>query len=230
MTDLVATRLDLQRVATHVMARRRHAVCARFGLRATPGGIGTPAFGPDEHIEVVRITPTALVHETGGHVHSHPLAGATLGQLADFVGVDLAKPFSVGQDTPAVGAVDEPLSLDPAAIGHLADWYGLGWRVLDDVTATAVNPDTVQLWPEHFDVGTIVDVGPGPDDRANVGASPGDRYVDEPYLYVQPWSGDRPGDAAYWNISFGAVLRRSECPTVDAGVAFIAAGLGYLTG
>ena len=35
-------------MATHVLARRRHAVSGRFGLRATPGGIGTPAFGPPD--------------------------------------------------------------------------------------------------------------------------------------------------------------------------------------
>ncbi len=54
-----ATRNALQRVAVHVLARRRHAVTGRFGLRATPGGFGTPAFGPDE--EVLRIAGDRLV-------------------------------------------------------------------------------------------------------------------------------------------------------------------------
>ena len=36
------TRDELQRIATHVLARARFAATGRFGLRATPGGFGTP--------------------------------------------------------------------------------------------------------------------------------------------------------------------------------------------
>jgi hypothetical protein len=82
-----------------------------------------------------------------------------------------------------------------------------------------------QIWPEHFDLGTDVAVGGG---RANLGVSPGDRFSAEPYLYVGPWSADRPGDAAYWNASFGALATWSEIPEVDAADAFFARGLGYL--
>ncbi|MEZ5234096.1 MAG: hypothetical protein R2749_15505 [Acidimicrobiales bacterium] len=42
-----ATMEALQRVATHVLARARHIATGRFGLRATPGGFGTPSFGPE---------------------------------------------------------------------------------------------------------------------------------------------------------------------------------------
>ena len=67
-----ATRTELQRIATHVLARRRMDLCAKFGLRATPGGIGTPASG-GEH-EVVRIAGTTLVREVTG-VESRTLGG-----------------------------------------------------------------------------------------------------------------------------------------------------------
>ena len=50
----------------------------------------------------------------------------------------------------------------------------------------------------------------GDDVRANLGASPGDAYEPEPYLYVGPWGPERPGDPGYWNAPFGAVLRRGE--------------------
>ena len=88
---LTTTRLDLQRVATHVLARRRHAVSGRFGLRATPGGIGTPAFGSPDVLEVVRTAGTSLVHELGGSSRVVPMAGATLADLAALVDVDLRR-------------------------------------------------------------------------------------------------------------------------------------------
>jgi hypothetical protein len=52
------TRVALQQVAVHVLARRRHAMTGRFGLRPTPGGLGTPLFGEGE---VVRISGDVLV-------------------------------------------------------------------------------------------------------------------------------------------------------------------------
>ena len=62
--SFAATRDTVHRIATHILGRRRHDLSGKFGLRATPGGIGTPAFGP-EH-EVVRITGTTLVRERTG--------------------------------------------------------------------------------------------------------------------------------------------------------------------
>ena len=47
------TREVLHRVAAHVLGRRRYQVSGRFGLRASPGGFATPAFGDGP--EVVRI-------------------------------------------------------------------------------------------------------------------------------------------------------------------------------
>jgi hypothetical protein len=229
MTDFAATRADLQRVATHVLARRRHAVSGRFGLRATPGGFGTPAFGPPDAVEVVRVAGAVLVHEVGSEVSSVPLIGASLGDLAAHVGVDLAADFDVGHDTPALGAVDVALSVDAAHATSIGAWFDLGWRALDAVVASAARPSTVQLWPEHFDAGCSVAVGPGAEDRCNLGASPGDASSDEPYLYVGPWGSERPGSPGYWNAPFGAVLRRAEVPSLEAAVAFLRQGLDRLT-
>ncbi len=62
----------------------------------------------------------------------------------------------------------------------------------------------LQIWPEHFDA--ALDLAVSPDVRVNLGGSPGDDGHPEPYLYVGPWTSDRPGDAAFWNAPFGAVL------------------------
>lgn len=75
-------------------------------------------------------------------------------------------------------------------------------------TSWPAEPATIQLWPEHFDAGTNLVLANG--ERVNLGFSPGDATCDEPYAYVGPWSSARGGDPAFWNASFGAVLRRSE--------------------
>ena len=229
-STLASTRQDLQRVATHILARRRHDVCGRFGLRATPGGIGTPAFGPPDALEVVRTSGGSLVHEHGARLQVVPMQGATLADLAAVVDVDLAADFTVGKDTPEVGDVDAPLHLDVDVVTELADWYDLGWRALDLIGGTATDSTPAQLWPEHFDASSLVAIGPGPDDRCDVGVSPGDHHHDEPYLYVGPWVPRRPGDPTYWNASFGALLPRSSTGTVDEAVAFFREGLSRLSG
>jgi hypothetical protein len=230
---VATTRVDLQRVAVHVLARRRHAASGRFGLRATPGGFGTPSFGPPEEPEVLRVSGTTLLHEAGGSVRTASLVGTSLGELAAFAGVDLAAPFSAGDDTPEVGDPRATLAVDPAAAAELASWFDLGWRALDAVVDGAREPTALQLWPEHFDAGCSVVVGPGPDDRANLGASPGDDACPEPYLYVGPWGARRPGDPRYWNAPFGAVLVASAMPADDraraeAAVAFLRRGIALL--
>jgi hypothetical protein len=221
LTDLPpsypATRDQLQLVATHVLARRRHQVTGRFGLRATPGGLGTPVFGPDD--EVLRLAGDRLVRErrtqAGPRAVSVPLTGSTLRILAAHADADLDAELSVGHDTPPLGDPDAPLDIDPAATGALAAWVDLGWQALDTASATLPGlPDAavVQLWPEHFDAGTDVAAGGG---RVNLGASPGDGFHPDPYLYVGPWGPERPGDPVYWNAPFGAVLGYQELQAAD---------------
>lgn len=240
--DLVETRLALHRLAAHVLGRRRHASTGRFGLRAGPGGLATPAFGDD--VEVVRTSGRHLVVERGGAVLAAPVT--TLAAAADLVGVDLSVDFSVGDDTPALGDPEQPLAVGDEAARAMGDWWAFGATVLDELVAAepSVTAATVaQLWPEHFDVGCTVTVGgpevdaePGGGDgvRANLGASPGDGYEPLPYLYIGPWSPDRPGDPSYWNAPFGAVLRHAELaplPPADRrthALAFLRQGLTLL--
>ncbi len=229
-----ATREALQRVATHVLARRRFALSGKFGLRAAPGGFGTPASGPDH--EVVRVAGTQLVRERTGDASATvtlDLRSATLAEAAALVDVDLDEPFEAGHDTPAVGDPAAPLAVDRAAAAVLAEWYRLGWGAIDAAVAelgAAAGPSVLQLWPEHFDAG--VDVAAAPARRVNLGASPGDGFSAQPYLYVGPWDADRPGDSSYWNAPFGAVLSyddlRSEPAPEAAAVTFLLRGVELL--
>jgi hypothetical protein len=80
--------MDLHRLCAHVLGRRRYAVSGHFGLRASPDGLATPAFGPQP--ETLRLTSTRLIRETGTQSSSVSLQGTTLDELARFAGADLA--------------------------------------------------------------------------------------------------------------------------------------------
>jgi hypothetical protein len=209
LSALAAARHELQRVATHILARRRFGASGRFGLRATYGGVGTPAFGDGP--ETIRIAGLTLVREVGADATRISIVGSTLRELASFADVDLDEAFSCGDDTPELGDTHRSIDLDRESAAVIADWFGLCWRTLDASLATlspTTVPTTIQLWPEHFDAATTVAVPSG--ERVNLGFSPGDDFVTEPYVYVGPWSELRPGNPAFWNTSFGAVLRRSD--------------------
>ena len=232
----VETRTALQRVAVHVVARARRQANGRFGLRVTHGGFGTPDFGDDAR---VRVSSNLLVVERapadGAASGARPIDGATLTELAAFAGVDLAAPLDVGHDTPDLGDPDERLQVDVAAAAALAAWYSVVGQALDlavaDLGATA-SASMVQLWPEHFDV--ALDVAALPERRANLGGSPGDGFHDEPYAYVGPWTDDRPGDQAFWNAPFGAVVGHDELvgdhDPVSRIAGFFVDGVGRLRG
>lgn len=235
--DYATTRASLHRVATHVLARRRHAVTGRFGLRVTSGGFGTPQFGDPEREEVLRVSGASLVREyreDGPRTEVFALGGASLASLAASVGVDLDPTFSVGKDTPELGDVDAALTVSADAVGVMGDFLLVGAAALDGVLAArgpTVSPIVAQIWPEHFDLGLDVSGGGS---RVNLGASVGDGYHSDPYVYVGPWGSDRPGDPDYWNVAFGALLGYEAVAAapdpVDAVVSFMLRGLDLVGG
>jgi hypothetical protein len=215
-------------VATHILGRRRFDASGHFGLRASPDGIATPAFGPDA--EVLRVAGGVLVREVGSEASSTALDGASLGELARFAGVDLQAPFSAGANTPPVGSTDEPLRLDADELAVLSSWFDLAWRVLDACTTEldrSWSSSRIQLWPEHFDVGVAVERQGGP--SVNLGFSPGDTFSAEPYVYVGPWGPERPGDPAFWNAPFGAFVTRGDAHDAASALTFLRRGLDLVT-
>lgn len=190
----VATRRSWHALAEHVLAPARYAATGRIGLRATPGGFGTPIFGSDEQ---VRVEADVLVHVRDGEERARaPIT--TLREAAGLLGREAgAAPGVYEPTTPC--QPDTRLPIDPSAAAVLADWLGLGTSVLEQLRADTTledNPSLVQLWPEHFDLATeLGDATRGT--RGTFGASPGDDEHAEPYLYVTHWS-DVPPDP-YWN-------------------------------
>jgi hypothetical protein len=232
--QLRRSRSTLQLVATHVVARARQQANGRFGLRVTPGGFGTPEFGDD--LRRVRVSGGALVVESGSAEGAWSRAtmidGSTLEDLARFAEVDLSAELSVGHDTPLLGDVRAPLTLDTSATTMFTRWFDATARALDEIVAGApaiARPSLVQLWSEHFDV--ALDLAATPERRVNLGGSPGDEFHDRPYLYVGPWTTDRPGNPDFWNAPFGAVLAADTIDGEDhvaAAVEFFRTGLEML--
>ena len=234
------TRQTLHRIANHVLARAEYAATGNLGLRATPGGFGTTTIGPDR--ERIRVSGDALIRESaassGTWTRSIGIAGSTLAELAAFADVDLAAEFWAGNDMPPMGAIDEPIALHVVSARRIGDWYAIVTEALDRLVHTLPAfsaPSLVQLWPEHFDAALDLAFDPeAPTERrVNIGGSPGDGFHATPYLYVGPWTPDRPGDPVFWNAPFGAVLGHGAVGTssdpVEVARAFMRTGLEHLT-
>jgi hypothetical protein len=235
-----ATRDALRRVATHILARAREQATGRFGLRVTAGGFGTPEFGDEPRR--VRVSGGLLIVESGlagaASARTAAINDATLAELAVVARVDLDAELSVGHDTPPLGDVDEPIVIDAVSAEAIGRWFGTVAAALDRTVAdlaSETTPSMAQLWPEHFDVAFDAAFDPSApgERRVNLGGSAGDGFHEDPYLYVGPWTGERPGDPAFWNAPFGAVLGWSHVVSTDDPVAtssaFFARGVAALS-
>jgi hypothetical protein len=109
-----------------------------------------------------------------------------------------------------------PIDVDPAVSAAIADWFALGTVALAGLIEAGpdLDPEPIRLWPEHFDVATVLGDEPA-GSRANFGASPGDEAHPEPYLYVGPWVEQPEGET--WNaVGFhGAELRHADLLEAD---------------
>ena len=228
-TDFTSQRDDLHRLAYSVVAEARRRATGRFGLRATPGGFGTPEF---EDGRRVRVEGHDLVLEHGSEVERFRIT--SLAGTAGFVGVEPSTE-AAEHDSPPLGDIHAELHFDDATVRLLGDWYELATSVLTELGEEpgAVDVGIVQLWPGHFDA--AIEIGDGDaGKRATYGASPGDDNHAEPYLYVGAWSEvDRSDD--YWNDTnfSGASLSYSDLRSAgDAravALAFFRAGYNRLT-
>ena len=192
-----ATRESWHRLAEHVLAAARYRATGRIGLRATPGGIGTPEFpSPAGGEEQIRIAGLELVVARDGGSRSAPIT--TVGEAATIAGITPGAPADVYTPSTPLEP-DAPLVITPVAAALLGAWYAFADAALAQLLAAvpaADTPSTVQLWPEHFDLAT--DLGnEAAGARGTFGASPGDGAHAEPYLYVTHWA-DTPDDP-YWS-------------------------------
>lgn len=224
--DFAAGRVSLHRVAEQLLKPKRVLETGNeIALRFTPGGFGTD---PWEHGETsggpgqIRVEGTELVLVEGEEERR-----AEVGDL-------LGEAQLLGIETAGIEA-GEGIAIDPEVAAALADWFAYGTVVLAELLERdpGSDPEPIRLWPEHFDVATVIgDEAAGA--RANFGASPGDDEHPEPYLYVGPWTSPPAGEL--WNADGfdGAELGHRQLldasDQVGAGVEFLARRLQALSG
>ena len=128
-----------------------------------------------------------------------------------------------------------PIEVDAGVAAAVADWLALGTMALAALVDShpELDPEPIRLWPEHFDVATVL--GSESDGtRANYGASPGDDDHLEPYLYVGPWQEQPQGEI--WNATsfHGAELGHADLfkapDQVERASAFFLQHLQALSG
>jgi hypothetical protein len=191
---LAVTRRSWHTVAEHVLAPFRFRACSKIGLRYTPGGVGIPFVRADGVEVQLRLEGSGLVVDRGSETR---VPWTTLRAAADAAGVAVGARTGVYEPTTA-GDPDQRLLVDADAAARLADWFGFGASVLEEVRAAASDGSLtrLQLWPEHFDLS--VDLGDETAGRRGTfGASPGDDRHPLPYLYVTHWG--PVADDPYWN-------------------------------
>ncbi len=213
--ELTTTRHALHCVAEHVLAAALHEATGRIGLRATPGGFGTPPFVRGGAECQIRVDGTGLVVAEAGSERRHRLT--TIADAADHVGV---VPGGPGAVYPLVTALepDASLAIDEVAASIIHRWFAVTSAALEQFRRDHADrgPSIAQLWPEHFDLAITMD-------EVNYGGSPGDAGHDAPYAYVGPWDRDRVS-GGFWNEPFGASRSLADVPSVASMVAFFESG------
>lgn len=228
--SFIQTRNALHQIAFFAIAPARYKEAGRMGLKATPGGFGTPEFDG----RVARVEGEFLVHEEQGNMATQQIT--TVRSAAEFFGHEYeVEWFEDFRDPLEPVDPDDPLEVDREAGVALGIWFEFGFDLLNQLRQHGDDSDDVtevQLWPEHFDPATeLGDQDEG--QRASFGASPGDAANPDPYIYVAAWSDiDRSND--YWNNdSFnGASLGYEELASaddpVDRGLEFLLEGYRIL--
>jgi hypothetical protein len=227
---LVETRKSLHQIAFFALAPARFNAVGRMGLRAAPGGFGTPEFEG----RLIRVEGDTIVSEQAEQVASQVIT--TVRAATRFVGIDYEVEWFEDFHDP-LGPVDPdaPLVVDDTAARALGQWFNLGFEVLNSLRLRGSDDDDVtevQLWPEHFDAATELgseQLG----QRASYGASPGDETHDQPYFYVAPW-GEIDRSNRYWNgesfngASLGYSTPSAASDPVDAALDFLLEGYRIL--
>ena len=174
-----------------------------MGLRAKPGGFGTPEFEG----RVARIEGDLLVLETGENVATQTIS--TVRAAAEFFGVDYHPLWfeDFKDQLPPMDPDAAVPAVDVVGALAIADWFQFGTDVLARLRGYGLPDDMVsetQIWPEHFDA--AIEMGDeGRGQRASFGASP------EMRLTPNRMSTSRPGARSTAPIGTG-MMRRSTAP------------------
>lgn len=139
--------------------------------------------------------------------------------------------YQLPADALATGALG--ISQEPDRVA-LAGWFHDADLLLEQVRAAHPAAGPVRVWPHHFDIATLLDLGQGQGQgqdeigprSVGVGMSPGDQAIPQPYFYVSPWpvparrqGPDLPRGRWHTQGWFGALLKAQEVPLSDTETA-----------
>ena len=205
-TTFTETRRALHLIHFYALSYARQQVDGEVWLSPSESGIATPAFGG----RVFRVDGTDLVEEVDG-VETNRAAICSLDDALAFAGVEFDRPRGERNDIEIPEDTSEEFAVDPASVAVLAEWYGLGERVLDRLMTVIDDAESteVRLWGEHFDL-AIETGSEAAQRRASVGFSPGDEGITEPYVYVAPWWKAETAGLLPATQPFGVAIRYSE--------------------
>ena len=127
-----ATRTAMHRVAEERMKPAREAVTGRFGLRAVPGGFGTPPFGD---VEEWYVDGTELVVRSGSDVSRTPVEGADPA-AAEALAEWFAFGWGVLEELRAEAA---DLELAPSAVQLWPEHFDIGVDFGSEASGTRAN-------------------------------------------------------------------------------------------
>ena len=238
ITDLpdhyTVTRSELQRIATHVLARARAAHGGHVGLRRHPDGHrhaslrarrdGGPGLaGTDLVVEHQADDGVHRTHPGPARRHRWPRPRPSLERT------------SAGRSPPArmrprSGDPDAPLTLDPVSVGHrprLVPHRAPG-------CSTPCSPTSTDRAPRSCGPSTSTsDSRPRPRPAGSTSARHPATWACPSLISTwRPGPTARPGDPDYWNAPYGAVATRSALRAggdpVTAGIAFVTRGLTLL--
>jgi len=188
------------------------------------------------------LTLCLLAPDDGALARSE-LAGRTLADACDWMsnaigsatrGALAARLVRPGFELPAHPLASGGRFERAPALAELARWYANADGVLRRLARDTRGAGPVLCWPHHFDLATLIAVEFKADGSASrtvgAGLSPGDAWLDEPYVYVNHWPATArrslpPLPAGEWHTQgwIGAVLRGGAI--VSAGDASDQEGL-----
>ena len=97
----------------------------------------------------------------------------------------------------------EPFQMEnPEAFAELSRWFHNADRVLRVVQSSQADASPVRTWPHHFDMATLIQLDKGKQVEKprsiGVGLSPGDKYYEEPYWYVNVYPAPEDPKKVKW--------------------------------
>lgn len=200
-------------------------------------GLVTPTFGEETRARVaLRLQDLTLIFlEVGRRREEFTLINRTVEEAIDWLKLQLEKagfdpeqykyewPYEIPEYAQAKGekftATNRGMFLELAINFANADQF------LQQVHAFVRGASRVRIWPHHFDIATLITYPDPEGDKEktryiNIGMSPGDEMLEEPYHYVTPQPHPEAGSInfpvlparGFWNKEpwVGAVLKGAD--------------------